>query len=311
MLIILTASVIPVFLSLLLFPNKIIGIISIGVLMLLVNTSIPFTNNVVSNYRNNGINLNFGLARGVGSLSFALASFIVGRMVNSFGVNAIYLSGIILAILLIILILSMPSYAEEIKEASIRENNQKDSFFKKYPSFMLMFMAFGLLCTTLNMTNTYLLQFLMEIGGGSSELGTAFAIATVVEVPILFCFEFLNKKLSIKKLLLISSFGFVLKALGYALSYNVITVYLIQFFQILGYGIFASSSVYYVIEEIDLGDQSTGQALMASVMSIGSVLGSLIGGLIIDYFGVRIMLYVNVLIGIIGILMVLMALKKK
>ena len=47
-------------------------------------------------------------------------------------------------------------------------------------------------------------------------------------------------------------------------------------------------------------DQTTGQAFMSGMMSAGTVLGSLFGGAILDYVGVRALLSVNILLTLIG-----------
>lgn len=62
----------------------------------------PLFNSLALEYLNKGIPMNYGLARGTGSIAFAITSFIVGMFVNKFGPN-ILLIVFIISYLLVIL----------------------------------------------------------------------------------------------------------------------------------------------------------------------------------------------------------------
>ena len=87
----------------------------------------------------------------------------------------------------------------------------------------------------------------------------------------------------------------------YAVSDSVSMIYMIQFTQMLSFAIFASASVYYTSEVIAKEDQATGQAYMTSMMTVGTVLGSLSGGWMLELSGITTMLSVNVLIALLGV----------
>ena len=84
-------------------------------------------------------------------------------------------------------------------------------------------------------------------------------------------------------------------------------MYVIQITQIFSFAIFASASVYYTGAVIKEKDRTTGQALMASCIVCGNFIGSIIGGPIIDLFGVKMLLIVNIVIGVAGMCIALAA----
>ena len=174
-----------------------------------------------------------------------------------------------------------------------------------------MLVASMLMLTAHNILNTYLLQIIQSFGGSSSQLGIALAIQAIVEVPVLFSFSKLLKRFRARSLMLVAAFGFALKALLYALSVSVLMVYMIQFTQMISFAIFASASVFYTAEVIAEEDQTTGQAFMTSMMTAGSVIGSLIGGWILELRGVRAMLSVNVLIAALGVAFAFVSVRHK
>lgn len=78
-------------------------------------------------------------------------------------------------------------------------------------------------------------------------------------------------------------------------------IYLIQCTQMISFALFASASVFYTSESIAKEEQTTGQAYMTSMIAAGSVLGSLIGGWVLELFGMSTMLFVNFLIAVLAL----------
>ena len=152
-----------------------------------------------------------------------------------------------------------------------------------------------------NIVATYLLQIIQSLGGNSSNLGTAMFIQAVVEIPVLFTFSYIMKKVKVGSLMIIAALGYVLKAVMYFSSVNIAMIYITQLSQICSFAILAAASVYFTGMVVDHKDQTTGQAFMSGMVSAGTVLGSLFGGAIIDHMGMRAMLSVNIFITIAGL----------
>ncbi|MCQ2506145.1 MAG: MFS transporter [Lachnospiraceae bacterium] len=324
------------------FQGKFWGIFCVGTLIFLVNTIMPFLNAALSDYQGQDIYVNFGIARGTGSFTFAVLAVIIGQISLNFGTKAVSVSGIVVSVLFILVVLSLPCKPLNLVSKETAENSEKvttesgekaaiessenvtiksgentaskskvkiakkageKSFIRKYPSFIVMFVAFIFSSTSHNLLGTYLLQFMQSIGGTNDQFGIAIAVQAVVEVPVLFLFAKIVKKISARNLMLIATIGYGCKAVWYALTGSIVMVYFVQITQMISFAIFASASVYYTLKAIKKEDQVTGQAMMTSIMVIGSVLGSLIGGMLIDNFGMRAMLNVNMVIAAIGIVL--------
>jgi PPP family 3-phenylpropionic acid transporter len=281
-------------------PGAWAGAIFMGLLILLGNTMMPFINTAHYDYSQAGESINFGIARGIGSGLYALLALVIGFLTEKYGIEMVPVSGILIALLFILVVLRMPPSQELLVKAP-REKGLQKGFLLRYPAFTLMLLATLLMLTTHNILNTYLLQIIQSLGGNSSQLGIALAIQAVVEVPVLFGFSRLLKHFRPKTLMVIAAVGFALKALMYAVSGSVSMIYMIQFTQMLSFAIFASASVYYTSEVIAKEDQATGQAYMTSMMTVGTVLGSLSGGWMLELSGITTMLSVNVIIALLGV----------
>ena len=169
----------------------------------------PLLNSLSIYYVNAGINVDFGIARGMGSLSFAVMSSVLGVMCDKFGANVSMISAILLLIAVFCLVLSMPviKACDEQKrdKASNQSSKQKMgivSFLMHYKRFSMVLFASVLVFIFHNMYNTYLIQVVKGIGGTSTQMGTALTIAAVCELPAMFGFSLIARKFSSAKLMI-------------------------------------------------------------------------------------------------------------
>lgn len=287
-------SIIMILLLVLLYfvPN---GLLAVAVLFLLTDTFLqviqPLINSVSVYYVNQGVSVDFGAARGIGSLSYAAASYILGIVVEKFGTRSILMAGILVALVLLVTVLSMPvlssSAASRLRE---KESEQNDAglivFAGRYKNFMLTLAGITLLFTFHNMNNAYLIKVIENVGGTSADMGRMLSIAAVTELPVMFLFSRISKHFKSSTLLMVSSAFFAIRAAGFMLAGNVMTMYLAAMLQIGSFALYIPSSVYYVNETMLDQDKFKGQAVMTATNTLGGVFGSLFGGFLIDNAGV-------------------------
>lgn len=287
-------SIIMILLLVLLYfvPN---GLLAVAVLFLLTDTFLqviqPLINSVSVYYVNQGVSVDFGSARGIGSLSYAAASYILGIVVEKFGTRSILMAGILVALVLLVTVLSMPvlssSAASRLGE---KEPEQNDAglivFAGRYKNFMLTLAGITLLFTFHNMNNAYLIKVIENVGGTSADMGRMLSIAAVTELPVMFLFSRISKHFKSSTLLMVSSAFFAIRAAGFMLAGNVMTMYLAAMLQIGSFALYIPSSVYYVNETMLDQDKFKGQAVMTATNTLGGVFGSLFGGFLIDNAGV-------------------------
>ena len=287
-------SIIMILLLVLLYfvPN---GLLAVAVLFLLTDTFLqviqPLINSVSVYYVNQGVSVDFGAARGIGSLSYAAASYILGIVVEKFGTRSILMAGILVALVLLVTVLSMPvlssSAASRLGE---KEPEQNDAglivFAGRYKNFMLTLAGITLLFTFHNMNNAYLIKVIENVGGTSADMCRMLSIAAVTELPVMFLFSRISKHFKSSTLLMVSSAFFAIRAAGFMLAGNVMTMYLAAMLQIGSFALYIPSSVYYVNETMLDQDKFKGQAVMTATNTLGGVFGSLFGGFLIDNAGV-------------------------
>jgi len=303
-------------------PNTFIIIASIFVLIL---TSIfimqPLINGLVFEFINNGIFVNFGITRGIGSVAYALISYLLGVLVERIGPIAIPYVSLLLILGVFICLLTVKdsrklsvTKEEKMKKADKKnkiDNKKLIDFIRNYKRFFGYLLGILLIFTYHTMFNNYLIHIVTRVGGTSKSMGLAIFIAAVLELPVMGFFAIAVKKTGIRKLLIVSAFFFVLKAIGALIATNMGMLYVDQMLQIFAYAIMIPASVYYINIVMKEKDRVKGQAYTTSAMTAGAVIGNLLGGTLIDVYGVFSMLVISVVFAMAGFVCILIFTEKE
>ncbi len=124
-------------------------------------------------------------------------------------------------------------------------------------------------------------------------------------------FNRLREKTSLKFIFGLTAFGFIIRNLLFLLAPSMTVVYLTVFLQFMECGISIPATVYYVAQNIDKANQVKGQSLLHLTSNgIGSAMGTLIAGRLLDAAGVHEMLIFTTCCAAAGGLIVIAAARK-
>lgn len=303
--------------ALLLLPNT---ILSTGFIYIIINafqyTLIPLLNSLAIEYINKGFLMNYGLARGFGSISFAVLSSILGLMIDHYGTEILLIVFLITYLFLILFTYTFKAEIPSKCNPSIYQNNvsvaKSESagglkFFMKYKKFSVQLIGIAMLFYSASLVNTYLINILEKVGGNSTHMGISFSIAAAVELPTMAGFVFLVKKIKCSTLLKISALFFFIKAFFTLIAANVIGVYFSMSLQMFAFALYTPASIYYVNSIIDDKDKVKGQAMLGVAgIGIAGTLSNITGGKLLDTFGVSHMLLVGTIVTAIGFIVILL-----
>lgn len=291
-------------------------IILYGCLLILIQLILPLCSALGMDCLNRGIPLNFGVARGAGSVGFAVFSSLCGVLVLRFGEDCLPLAMLVMNIILLLSVITFRFYSQS-EDGSVREtaetvsDGQQDKrpFLSKYKGMVLI--LFGVVCLFVshNVLNTYAFQIVQPLGGTSEQMGNMLFIQNIVELPIMFGFAFLLKKADSRFWVRICGVGFFLHALGEMLAPNIPVIYAVQVFEMPGYALYTLASIYWINEIVAPEDHVQGQAYFAMAMTLGVVLASFVGGLLLDHAGVVMLLAFATLAGAIGMVILFFKLR--
>lgn len=292
---------------LLLFRNEMImsGLLY-GSSIMLLQLLMPLINSLGMESLNQGRKLNFGMARGMGSVAYAIAAYILGIIVAGWGEITIPIAMLLIFCGLLFTLFLFPF--EKSKTGSTKTEKQSGGplyFFVKYKRFSFVLIGCIFLYISHVLLNSFTYQIVESKGGGSSEMGFAMALAAMLELPTLFLFGYMIKKVRADIWFRISGIFFMVKTLGTLLAPNILIFYFVQIFQMFGWALITVSSVYYVNSVMEEQDAIKGQAYMTMTYTLGSVLGALIGGALIDAVGVNTTLVFATVAAAVGMMIVL------
>ncbi len=300
-----------IFFGMLLFTKNIfIATLALFIMANALNQTLqPFINAVSFYYINRGVEANFGMARSMGSLSYAIVSPITGELAERYGSNVIIIAGVLFFAITAGVVLIMPRFKDVLPDSSgdIRQKKVKSkrdggifSFFAGYKLFSLALVGSTLIFIFHCSTNNYMLQMAESLGGNASTMGIALAIAAAFEIPSMMFSYQIMKKIKYNYILIIAGVFFCIKAVLYIMATNITMLYISQAFQMVSYAFFLPASVFYVNYTMNDNDKVKGQALMTGTSTLGGVIGSLLGGTLIEHYGVRSMEWVGLVFAVVG-----------
>lgn len=297
--------------AVLLVPGRspVVGI-SYGLYFCCVYLMLPFINSFAGMLSGWGFNVNFGIARGVGSLSYALLSLALGELIEKWSPNVLPVSGIIFSLaLLVMMALFARQYSGESVASGAGANKERSRslflFLKSDRRFALTLVGIALVYFPHTAFTNFLINVVENVGGGSAEMGVCSFIAAVVELPPMFLFMKLLKKVRCSTLLKLSCAMFSVKMLLCFLAPNVPLLYAAQVVQMLAFGLYIPASVQYVNEVVAPADRVKGQALVTSTTTLSAIAASFLSGIMLDHLGVSATMLISAAVSALGALLLI------
>ena len=262
---------------------------------------------------NRGYYLNFGLSRGLGSISYAVCAAVLGIVIDRFFPGVLGYIYVVLAILLFLAVSAMkdleaeePTFQQEIVE---REKKPEESIWKtvcKNKTFLCLMIGFCLA----NMNNaaiaTYTVNIIKNLGGSDTVLGFANFVSAASEMPVMLLFGYFMKKGNCIRLLKVSAVFFLIKPLVLVFANALPLVILGLGLQGLSFGLFTPAAVYYVNSTLIPEQRVKGQAIFSTITAGAATCGgNVLGGWLQDAFGLQTMLWVCAAMALVGVLFVI------
>ena len=289
----------------------IIGFIWVAVTL---NLIIPFFNIIMVSYLLRGVEVNYGLGRGIGSGTYALATFVLGFVLE--GRDAILIAPVVAVSIALqfasTLTFRYPLPGVEEKEAAVEEPPlSRMEIFRSRGDFTLMLFASALMIGVHNVTNVYMVHVVNRIGGTERLLGIILALAAFMETPAMPLVPKFVKKIGIGKLLCGSCFFFVLRLALMLFAKGQAALYIAALAQFFSVGMLLPGTVYYVAQVLPDRQQINGQSMMHLFSNcLGPAALSLIVGAIVDWRGISAALIFMIGCGILGTVLAFISIGK-
>ena len=264
-------------------------------------------------YETAGCHHNFGLARGLGSASFAVTSAVMGKIVAARGpvVNMSVTIAVMLLLCIATFFFKLPEEGKEklseIKKEGSAPNNNFVDFVKTYPMFTLFLLGVAFVFFSHNMLNDYLIQIIRRLGGNETQLGYASFLQAILELPVMALIVYVLRKFNVKAVLIFSMVAFLVKIIVMYFATGIPGMYVSQSCQFFAYSVFIPAAAYYADKVMKDGDKVKGQAFINCATTLGGVFCNLVCGPVLDKSGVPAMLLMGIAVCLAGVLITIIS----
>jgi len=288
-------------------PLPAVVIIPLYIITYSLNVScVPFLSTVCMDYIRAGRDVNFGLARGLGSVSYAISAVLMGVLIKRMNATVLPIVYAAAFALFILVLVTMPK-VEEQEEDVKKPESSVGKIIKEYPVFFRMLLGWTFSFAAATALATYLIDIVTSLGGDTSLYGVAVFCMAASELPIMALSPLLMKRFNSILLLMIAGFFYIVRNVTICLAPSLLVLMIGMACQSFSYALFTGVITYYVTYHLKDEDQVMGQTMIA-IMSTGcgSMIGNVAGGVITDAFGLQAMLACCIVMTLIGAAIMMM-----
>lgn len=283
------------------------GYLIIGTLLVIIPS---YFSVMVNDFAVRGLDVNFGLGRGMGSLCYGICSLVLGFVVERYSPVLIVP---VFAVFDALMLLSLVTFRYPLPPLPAAKAADRPisnlALLKKYPRFALMVLGCGLMMGGHGTVGTYLIHICQRAGCDESVMGIFLCICAAVEIPVMLLFNRLLYVKPLKFWLALSIVGFVLRQSLLAMATTPTLLYLGAFLQIMENSLYVPATTLYVVRYLDSANQAKGQSLLYTMANgLGPAIALFLGGRIMDIRGVNALMVMVTVFSVVGATIVFTAL---
>jgi PPP family 3-phenylpropionic acid transporter len=266
------------------FSETYLGLLLIMLVFAIVRSPVlPLADGLIARMASRN-RLNYGGMRLWGSIGFATAAIIGGAIWQQVGYLPMFLIGSLL-------FLPAAWLAGTLEEGRARietgTSPQSVRVLFEDRGFVVLLMATLFVGIGLGVGITYEGIYMDRMGGSGLLIGLLLGIAAYSEIPIMLFSDRIRAKLGGIKTLLLAYGLFAFAYLGYSLATAVWVPLIFALAKGLGVGLYLTTTIRLVDERIPEEWSATAQSLMtASMMGVAILVASLVGGMVMEEWGV-------------------------
>lgn len=291
----------------------------------------PFVNALSFTLEETGHTVSYGLGRSMGSLAAGVICFLLGYLVAWFNPDVIlYLAIVNLVFMAVVVfatdrhyrkgmlkVYAADSLVKSMTEQEIQNADREipDIVEDEYPVSMKEFIIRNKLFVVMSIgiiglffgnviLENFTVQIVEGIGGDTEQMGFVIFLLSIFEMPAMLGFSWLKKHFSYEFLLRTAAIFFTIKITLMYLANSMTMIYFAQLCQILGYGLMFPAMVSFIDHIMQRSEAVRGQAIFTISLTVGNVLGSIFGGMILDAYSSKTLLLISSVISLAGTLII-------
>ena len=280
----------------------------------------PFVNALSFTLEEAGHPVSFGIGRSMGSFAAGGISFLLGYLIVWYSPEVVLYIALVNLVLMALVIFATDRHyqkgmAEAVSSAKAspvpaKQHAEEEKIgMLEFVGRNRMFAVMSLGVIALFFGNVILENFTIQIvegiGGDTTNMGVVILLLCLFEMPAMIGFHRLKQRFSYVMLLRISALFFTIKIIIMYLAHSMSAFYLAQLCQIPGYGLFFPAMVNFIDHIMGKGEALRGQAVFTVALTLGNVIGSVAGGMILDQYSSHTLLLAGSVISAAGSVLII------
>lgn len=245
----------------------------------------------------------YGMMRLFGSIGYALVAWGLGKSIDTFGWDIMFIGIGAFALVTIILAINIPENYHYSKTSNKNKSNPKKLF--RNEEYICLVIITLLVMIPHSMVKVFIPVILENVGGNPSHQGFISFIIAISEVPIFYFMKYIIGKYKTNILILMAILSCALRIVLLMISTSLTSIIWVNILAAITFPLVLSVVRYRINIIAPVGLKTTAQAIAtALVFGLSNMLSSIIGGIIIDGFGIKVLFYVSLGISIFVIIIV-------
>ena len=267
-------------------------------------SQVAFLSQLSMDYIERGNKLNFGLARGLGSFAYAVGAIIFSEAATRYTPSVLAILCTFFSVLFCISLFQVkPVYACE--SGKKEKGGSLLGCIGRYPGYFIILIGVACIFAGAAPLSTYLINIIKSNGGSESIYGIAVFCMSTLELPVMALTDKLIERFGTTKLIAAAVVLFALRNLLVAASPNLSVLIVGIALRGIAYGLLIAVLTVHVSRHLRMSDQVMGQTLIVIMTSgIGSTIGNMSGGWMLDNMGMPAVMTGTILISLIAVCIV-------
>ena len=227
----------------------------------------------------------YARVRAWGSVSFIVCAPLIGVLADANGLRAIFLAMIPALIIGGIAATTLPGRSMSIRAPSLMR--APGAVLRHRP--IALFLIGALVgWTALSAQNSFFTIYLRSLGAPNDQVGWAWSVAAITEVPTMFFFPLLARRFGVERLIVLGAMVLVVRQVANVAFTTPALLIAFSLSQGIGYSLMLIGGVTFVSRQAPRGTAATAQGIFTAVASsLSSILGAGLGGLVAGLLTIR------------------------
>ncbi|EQB36999.1 MULTISPECIES: MFS transporter [Virgibacillus] len=262
--------------------ETLIAIILMGAIFYFFVTPIGALGDSLAQRRADELGVSFGKIRWWGSVGFATSSLIIGEILTRVGIQYMIIPYLFFGALALLVTFRLTDVKVESDPIQLKDV----SAIVKSKPFVIFLLFIMFLSITHRANDSFIGLYIEQLGGSEGLVGSAWFVGVVTEAIVFASAGFWFRKYHPLVFVIIAGVLYSIRWFIYGAADSPYQIIGLQFLHGLTFGVFYLASFNYISRLIPKLLQSTGHLVFfATFFGLSGIIGSLVGGALIDSYG--------------------------